>query len=128
MCRGGMSNDELIRQSVALIKRKFLQWRIPPVELPAESVIEECVRLIIEAAQKAEREDVDGDIYYADGTPVVIEGFDETIKRVEFIVASSGAAMFTIYDDGTYSINPNLTAEQYKQALGMVIEYFTKGK
>jgi len=47
-----MSNDELIRQSVALIKRKFLQWRIPPVELPAESVIEECVRLIIEAAQK----------------------------------------------------------------------------
>ena len=56
MCRGCMSNDELIRQSVALIKRKFLQWRIPPVELPAESVIEECVRLIIEAAQKARKE------------------------------------------------------------------------
>jgi len=51
-----MSNDELIRQSVALIKRKFLQWRIPHIELPAESVIEECVRLIIEAAQKVNDE------------------------------------------------------------------------
>jgi len=123
-----MSNDELIRQSVALIKRKFLQWRIPPVELPAESVIEECVRLIIGAAQKSERKDMSSDIFYSDGTPVVIEDFDETIRRVEFIVASSGEAMFTIYTDGTYSINPNLTTEQYKQALGMVIDYFTKGK
>jgi len=51
-----MSNDELIRQSIALIKRKFLQWRTPPVELPAESVIEECVRLIIQAAQKVNDE------------------------------------------------------------------------
>jgi len=51
-----MSNDELIRQSVALIKRKFLQWRIPHIELPAESVIEECVMLIIEAAQKVNDE------------------------------------------------------------------------
>ena len=75
-----------------------------------------------------ERKDMSGDIFYADGTPIVIEGFDETIKRVEFIVASSGEAIFTIYTDGTYSINPNLTAEQYKQALGVVIEYFTKGK
>jgi len=70
-----MSNDELIRQSVALIKRKFLQWRIPPVELPAESVIEECVRLIIEAAQSQ------GDILHPDGTPITIEGMDEVIKR-----------------------------------------------
>jgi len=69
-----------------------------------------------------------GDIFYADGTPIVIEGFDETIKRVEFIVSIDGDVTLTIYTDGTYSINPNLTAEQYKQALGMVIEYFTKGK
>jgi len=92
-----------------------------------------------------------GDIFYADGTPLVIEGaettlakweglawtsesttinmsFGENAKRTDFIIASSGGAFCTIYDDGTYSINPNLTAEQYKQALGMVIEYFTKGK
>jgi len=98
-----------------------------------------------------ERTDMDGDILYPDGTRLVIEGADTTLakweglawnsesttinmtfgenaKRTNFIIASSGAAMFTIYADGTYSINPNLTAEQYKQALGMVIDYFTKGK
>jgi len=69
-----------------------------------------------------------GDIFYADGTPIVIEGFDETIKRSDLIIASGVEAFCTIYTDGTYSINPNLTAEQYKQALGMVIDYFTKGK
>jgi len=123
-----MSKDELIRQSVALIKRKFLQWRILPVVLPADYVIIECVKLIIEAAQKPERTDMSSDIFCADGTPIVIEGLDEKIKRVEFLVACNAEPLFTIYDDGTYSINPNLTAEQYKQALGMVIEYFTKGK
>jgi len=71
---------------------------------------------------------MDGDIFYADGTPLVIEGLDETIRRTDFIIASSGEAFCTIYLDGTYSINPDLTAEEYKQALGMVIEYFTKGK
>jgi len=84
---------------------------------------------------------VDSDIFYADGTPVAIEGineiitldsdgflFDNSTKRTDFIIASSGEAFCTIYLDGTYSINPDLTAEQYKRALGMVIEYFTKGK
>mgnify|MGYP003491707604 CR=1 FL=1 len=84
---------------------------------------------------------MDGDIFYADGTPLVIEGMNETItldsdgflfdnstKRTDFIIASSGEAFCTIYLDGTYSINPHLTAEQYRQALKMVIEYFTKGK
>ena len=71
---------------------------------------------------------MDGDIFYADGTPLVIEGLDETIRRTDFIIASSGEAFCTIYLDGTYSINPDLTAEQYRQALEMVIEYFTKGK
>ena len=71
---------------------------------------------------------MDGDIFYADGTPVVIEGMDVTIRRTDFIIASTGEAFCTIYLDGTYSINPDLTAEEYKQALGMVIEYFTKGK
>ena len=71
---------------------------------------------------------MDGDILYSDGTPLVIEGLDETIRRTDFIIASTGEAFCTIYLDGTYSINPDLTAEEYKQALGMVIEYFTKGK
>jgi len=71
---------------------------------------------------------MDSDIFCADGTPVVIDWQSETIKRSELIIVSSGEAFCTIYDDGTYSINPNLTTEQYKQTLGMVIDYFTKGK
>jgi len=66
------------------------------------------------------------DVFRTDGVPVAIDW--QTTKRIEFIVSIDGNVTLTIYDDGTYSINPNLTAEQYKQALGMVIEYFTKGK
>lgn len=67
-------------------------------------------------------------IFFTDGTPLVIEGLDATIKRVEFTVTHNSVSLFTIYTDGTCTINQNLTAEQYRQALGMVIEYFTKGK
>jgi hypothetical protein len=35
---------EFLRMSFRIIKRNFLGWRIPPVELPAESVIEDTVR------------------------------------------------------------------------------------
>lgn len=66
------------------------------------------------------------DIFRADGVPVAIDW--QATRRIEFIVSIDGDVTLTIYDDGTYSINPNLTAEQYKQALGMVIDYFTKGK
>ena len=66
------------------------------------------------------------DIFRTDGAPVAIDW--QTMKRIEFIVSIYGDVTLTIYDDGTYSINPNLTAEQYKQALCMVIEYLTKGK
>lgn len=40
--------DEVIRYGVALIKYEFYHWRIPPVELPAESIIEKCVEKIYE--------------------------------------------------------------------------------
>lgn len=66
------------------------------------------------------------DIFRTDGVPVAIDW--QAMKRIEFIVSIGGDVTLTIYADGTYSINPNLTAEQYKQALGMAIEYFTKGK
>ena len=38
--------DELIRQSVALIKSRFTRWG-GSVVLPADSVIEDCVKEII---------------------------------------------------------------------------------
>ena len=36
-------DSELIRHCTQVIKRRFLQWRDPPVELPPDSVIEEAV-------------------------------------------------------------------------------------
>lgn len=43
-----MITDEEIRIYMWHLKWKFLNWRTPPVELPAESVIEEVVRFIVE--------------------------------------------------------------------------------
>lgn len=40
--------DEIIRRGIRLIKHKFLRWREPPVDLPSDSVIEECVEEIYE--------------------------------------------------------------------------------
>lgn len=37
---------ELNRHAVKLLKREFLAWRDPPVDLPADSVIEEVVAKI----------------------------------------------------------------------------------
>ena len=72
---------------------------------------------------------MDSNIFYADGTPITIEGLDQTLtKFMTLIIPNNNVVFCTIHFDGTYSINPDLTAEQYKQALGMVIEYFTKGK
>ncbi len=42
-----MYDDEVIRQGVKLIKTKFLNWCSPPVRLPADHVIIECVEEII---------------------------------------------------------------------------------
>lgn len=41
------SSDETVRQGVQYLKARFLNWRIPSVELPAESVIEDVVRSIL---------------------------------------------------------------------------------
>lgn len=46
-----MAHPELIRDGVNLIKRRFAEWRTPPVETPADSVIEECVAAIVAAAR-----------------------------------------------------------------------------
>ena len=47
---------EELRQYVALLKRRFLQWRDPPVDLPPDSVIEDVLRDIIEQHELARRE------------------------------------------------------------------------
>lgn len=39
---------DAVRDGVQMLKIRFLRWRDPPVELPAESVIEEVVRALIE--------------------------------------------------------------------------------
>lgn len=39
-------NDDRMRNFVRVIKRRFLGWRIPPVELPPDSVIEEAINEI----------------------------------------------------------------------------------
>jgi len=41
---------EFNRMAVALLKQRFLAWRNPPVELPADSVIEEVVYEIAHGA------------------------------------------------------------------------------
>ena len=45
--RRNQQTDEAIRRGVRTIKQRFTAWRIPPVELPAEHVIEQSVRDII---------------------------------------------------------------------------------
>ena len=45
--RRNSQTDEAIRRGVRTIKQRFTAWRIPPVELPAEHVIEQSVRDII---------------------------------------------------------------------------------
>ena len=42
-----MINDELIRFGRQAIKRRFINWRLPSVELPADSVIDAAVEDII---------------------------------------------------------------------------------
>jgi len=49
-----MNKPELIRWAVNMLKHEFISWRKPPVELPAESVIEDVVTKIIDAARKAQ--------------------------------------------------------------------------
>ena len=41
-------SDDMIRDGIRIIKDKFLKWRIPSIELPADSVIEACVKEILE--------------------------------------------------------------------------------
>lgn len=91
---------------------------------------------------------MDGDIFHSDGTPLVIEGMDASIKkpsihdrieylsdeelkqpnRVIFEKPSGSTLVCEIYGDGSYYIYPDLPAEEYRLGLEMVIEYFTKGK
>jgi hypothetical protein len=40
-------HDEAVRDGVAYLTRRFLAYKVPPVELPADSVIEDVVRYII---------------------------------------------------------------------------------
>ena len=46
-----------IRDDVARLKRHFLAWRVPPVELPSDSVIEDVVRAIRDEARNAALEE-----------------------------------------------------------------------
>jgi hypothetical protein len=46
--RGEAMNEEQVRLGVARLKQTFTQWRNPPVELPAESVIGEVVRSLLQ--------------------------------------------------------------------------------
>ena len=47
-----MDKDEVIRKGIRLIKYKFLRWKQPEVELPADHVIEECVAEIYEMSKE----------------------------------------------------------------------------
>ena len=42
-----MTTPEQIRDGVAIIKEKFLHYQIPELQLPADSVIEDCVKEIL---------------------------------------------------------------------------------
>lgn len=73
---------------------------------------------------------MDGDIFYVDDTPMVIEGLDAAIEKPKTLVLtqpSDDTVICIMWEDGTYCITPDLTAEEYKLGLEMVIEYFTKG-
>lgn len=50
------ASDEELRQCVAIVKRHFLAWRVPPVELPAESVIYDALREVREVLRSAPNE------------------------------------------------------------------------
>jgi hypothetical protein len=43
-----MADEETLRQGAQIIKRRFLAWRSPPVTLPAEHVIYNAVKEIVE--------------------------------------------------------------------------------
>ena len=40
--------DALVRDGVQKLKEEFLNWRDPPVDLPADSVIDTVIKYIIE--------------------------------------------------------------------------------
>jgi NTP pyrophosphatase (non-canonical NTP hydrolase) len=42
-----ITSADQVRDGVRLLKRKFLGWRIPPVDLPPDSMIEEVVSALI---------------------------------------------------------------------------------
>ena len=47
------ADDEEIRAGIRLLKRRFLEWRRPPLDLPPDSLIEEVViALLNRAAQR----------------------------------------------------------------------------
>ncbi len=43
-----MIDDEFMRWARETLKTEFWRWRIPPTELPADSVIESALRKILE--------------------------------------------------------------------------------
>jgi uncharacterized membrane protein len=45
--------DEKTRAAIRLLKERFTRWRTPPVELPAEHVINEVVEAIAAEAERA---------------------------------------------------------------------------
>ncbi len=47
-----MDNDELIRLGRQAVIKRFTNWRIPPVELPADSVIDAAVEDIVRLAKQ----------------------------------------------------------------------------
>lgn len=42
-----MDIDELIRKEIEIIKRNFLSWKIPLIELPPDSIIENTIKEIL---------------------------------------------------------------------------------
>jgi len=52
--------DQAIRDGVRLIKERFHNYKTPSLETPADSVIEECVRIIYEDGFEAGRIDKNG--------------------------------------------------------------------
>lgn len=51
LVEGERPSSDLIRDGVQIIKRRFLEWCNPPIRLPAESVIEDSVKDILDLWQ-----------------------------------------------------------------------------
>lgn len=47
-------DEEVVREGRKAIQARFLNWRDPPIELPADSVIDEAVRDVIKLLYNSE--------------------------------------------------------------------------